>query len=245
MIPKIIHLCWFSKDPYPKAIAKCLASWRVHLKDYEVVLWNFDRFPRGKSKWVDDAFDNRKYAFAADYIRAYALYNYGGIYLDSDVEVLKNFDDFLHLPYMIGRESDSLKIEAAVMGSEKGNPIFKDLLEYYENRDFIKEDGSFDVRPLPCIMMDIVESRGRIADIASISEFGDDSGTFYLFRPDFFSPLHIVNLELELTPNSVTIHRFSGSWQSETHQFKKKVQKLIGPRLTLAVQRIKHSLSRN
>lgn len=243
MIPKIIHLCWFSKDPYPKAIAKCLASWRVHLKDYEVVLWNFDRFPRGTSKWVDDAFDNRKYAFAADYIRAYALYNFGGIYLDSDVEVLRNFDDFLHLPYMIGRESDSLKIEAAVMGSEKGNPIFKDLLEYYEDRDFIKEDGSFDVRPLPCIMMDIVENRGRIADIASISEFGDDSGTFYLFQPDFFSPLHIVNLELELTPNSVTIHRFSGSWQTGTHQFKKKVQKLIGPRLTRAVQTIKHRLS--
>ena len=95
MIPKIIHLCWFSNDAYPKVISKCLATWDKYLKGYEIMLWNFDRFPKGKSKWVDEAFENKKYAFAADYIRAYALYNYGGIYLDSDVEVLKNLKPLL------------------------------------------------------------------------------------------------------------------------------------------------------
>ena len=99
MIPKIIHFCWLSDDPYPKKIQFCLDTWKKKLPDYEIMLWDFNRFPKDKSVWVSEAFDARKYAFAADYIRFYALYNYGGIYLDSDVEVIKNFDDFLHLPY--------------------------------------------------------------------------------------------------------------------------------------------------
>lgn len=244
MIPKIIHLCWFSNDAYPKVISKCLATWDKYLKGYEIMLWNFDRFPKGKSKWVDEAFENKKYAFAADYIRAYALYNYGGIYLDSDVEVLKNFDEFLDLPYILGRESDSGQIEAAVMGSEKGNPMFKELLDYYDNRNFIMEDGTFDTRPLPGIMMEIIAKYGKPVNIDSVSKFGNEDGTLYIFNADYFSPLHIINLRLELTPNSVTIHHFAGTWTSKTHQFKKRVQKIIGPRLTLIVQRLKHMILR-
>ena len=81
MIPKIIHYCWLSNDPIPDDLKKCMDSWKEKLPDYEVMLWNFDRFPKTKSQWVSDAFDNKKYAFAADYIRLNALYNYGGIYL--------------------------------------------------------------------------------------------------------------------------------------------------------------------
>ena len=92
MIPKRIHLCWLSGDPYPAKIGKCLASWKKHLPDYEVVLWDTKRFDLESSPWVKQAFEAKKYAFAADYIRFYALYNYGGIYLDSDVEVLRSFD---------------------------------------------------------------------------------------------------------------------------------------------------------
>ena len=87
MIPKQIHLCWLSGDPYPAKIEKCLASWKKHLPDYEVVLWDTERFDLESVPWVKQAFEAKKYAFAADYIRFYALYNYGGIYLDSDVEV--------------------------------------------------------------------------------------------------------------------------------------------------------------
>ncbi len=105
MIPKIIHFCWLSDEPYPESIQKCMNSWKEKLPDYEIWKWDFKRFPKGSAKWVDQAFEKRKYAFAADYIRLYALSNYGGIYLDSDVEVLKSFDDLLHLPYFIGMEN--------------------------------------------------------------------------------------------------------------------------------------------
>ena len=99
MISKVIHLCWLSGDPYPEKIKKCIDSWKRVLSDYEIILWDTKRFDLDSSIWVKQAFEAKKYAFAADYIRFYALYHYGGIYMDSDVEVLKSFDDLLHLPY--------------------------------------------------------------------------------------------------------------------------------------------------
>ena len=116
MIPKIIHLCWLSGDAYPAKIAKCLKTWRQHLPDYEIMLWDTQRFDMNSSQWVRQAFECKKYAFAADYIRFYALYHHGGIYLDSDVEVLKSFDDLLDLPYFVGAEKAQTP-EAAIMGA--------------------------------------------------------------------------------------------------------------------------------
>lgn len=240
MIPKVIHFCWLSDDSYPKTIQKCINSWNKHLNGYEIKLWNFDRFPRGKSAWVDQAFDSRKYAFAADYIRAYALYNEGGIYLDSDVEVLKNFDKFLHLPYFFGQESDSGKIEAAVMGAEKGNPLFKALLEHYDSSSFIKDDGSFDTTPLPSLLSEISRKTNEWTIIDNVDKFQDRPGVLNIFTPDFFSPIHIINMRLEKTSNTVSIHHFAGSWNSPYRRFKKWLQKLIGPRSTLFVQKVKH-----
>ena len=104
MIPKIIHLCWLSGDPYPEKIQKCLASWKKHLPDYEIMLWDTNRFDVNSTAWTKEAFEAHKYAFVADYIRFYAVYHYGGIYLDSDVEVLKSFDDLLDKPYFVGEE---------------------------------------------------------------------------------------------------------------------------------------------
>ena len=118
MIPKQIHLCWLSGDPYPAKIEKCLASWKKFLPDYEVVLWDTKRFDLDAVPWVKQAFEAKKYAFAADSIRFYALYNYGGIYLDSDVEVLRSFDPLLDLPYFAGAETAGT-IEAAVLGDKE------------------------------------------------------------------------------------------------------------------------------
>ena len=119
MIPKIIHLCWLSGDPYPRKIQDCLDSWKKHLPSYEIILWDTKRFNIHEVPWVEQAFNTKKYAFAADYIRLYALYHHGGIYLDSDVEILKSLDNFLELPYFVGAETSGT-IEAAILGAEKG-----------------------------------------------------------------------------------------------------------------------------
>lgn len=148
MIPKIIHLCWLSKEQYPTDIQICLDSWKKKLPDYEIWLWDTERFDINSTLWTKQAFENRKYAFAADYIRLYALYNYGGIYMDSDVFVYKSFNDLLILPYFIGQDYERA-FEPAIIGAEKGTKWIKQVLERYKNRCFVRPDGSFDTEPLP------------------------------------------------------------------------------------------------
>lgn len=214
MIPKIIHFCWLSNDPYPEKIQKCIDSWHKFLPDYEFVHWNFDRFPRGKSIWVDQAFDNHKYAFAADYIRLYALYNYGGIYLDTDVEVLKSFDDLLSLPYFIGRENSPHGIEAAIMGAEKNLEWIKDCFDYYEGRKFVIGFGDFDTQVLPRILLNQINKNHSLNLISNKEEFAYDDKLVNIFPIDWFSPKKWDTGELVITQNTRAIHHFAGTWKS-------------------------------
>lgn len=222
MIPKIIHYCWLSNDPYPDNIQKCIDSWKKYLPDYEIVLWNFDRFPKGKSQWVDQAFDSHRYAFAADYLRLYALYNYGGIYLDSDVEVLKSFDNLLHLPYFIGQENTTSGIEAATMGFEKGHPLIKAMLEFYEGKDFINQDGSYNDEALPYIIRRCIETRYDYHLISNTNEFVNDINKINILPIDWFSPKHWFTKEVCCTENTYSIHHFAASWKSNITEEKQE-----------------------
>ena len=139
MIPKIIHLCWLSGDPYPRKIQDCLDSWKKHLPSYEIILWDTKRFNIHEVPWVEQAFNTKKYAFAADYIRLYALYHHGGIYLDSDVEILKSLDNFLELPYFVGAETSGTIEEPkkVVTGSNAAWIIMKDEISYVKTEVMI------------------------------------------------------------------------------------------------------------
>ena len=217
MIPKIIHLCWLSGDPYPTKIARCLKTWKKYLPDYEVMLWDTNRFDLNSSIWVRQAFEKKKYAFAADYIRFYALYYYGGIYLDSDVEVLKSFDDMLDLPYFIGAEKAQTP-EAAVIGAEQGCDWIKQCLDYYNNRSFLKEDGSVDIRKLPEIM-DLEIRKLKPLRILSLEESLkirqlDMQKEVLVFNDVFFSPKVFDSREVEITPYTYVIHHYQNSWFS-------------------------------
>lgn len=216
MIPKIIHYCWLSDDPFPDKIQYCIDSWKRVLHDYEIIKWDFKRFPKDKSLWVSEAFDMKKYAFAADYIRFYALYNYGGIYLDSDVEVLQKFDPFLANQYMFGRENSSKEIEAAVMGAEKNFEPFKLMLDYYEDKHFINKDGTYNCIPLPQIMKIILGKNYIYKDIASIDDFICEHNQLCLYPYFYFSPINLETLQLESTEDTVTIHHFAASWKSDS-----------------------------
>lgn len=242
MIPKVIHYCWLSNDPLPKKIQFCIDSWAKKIPDYEVVLWDFNRFPKDRSTWVSEAFDAKKYAFAADYIRFYALYNYGGIYLDSDVEVLKNFDEFLNLPYMLGCENLSGNIEAAVIGAEKGFVPFKKMLDYYEGRHFVNTDGSFNSTPVPRLMDKILGDEYKFVKIDNPAEFRNNPDELCILPNDYFSPVHLLTMKLEKTPRTVAIHHFAGSWESNSYKFRKKMQKLLGHRVSLAIIKAKSIL---
>ena len=213
MIPKIIHLCWMSGDPFPSDIQKCIDSWKRILPDYEIWLWDTKRFDLSTSVWVTEAYDKKKYAFCADYIRMYALLNHGGVYLDSDVEVLRSFNDLLTLPYFIGYESKQY-FEAAVIGAEKGNPFIGDVLAYYKDRHFVKENGSLDIQIMPEVMMNVTNSKWKRVLINEISDFINDPTIINVFPYDWFSPIDSTGKRyvLRVSKNTYCIHHFASAW---------------------------------
>lgn len=152
MIPRTIHFCWLSNEPYPLIVRYCMQQWHQLLPGYSFKLWNTESFDIEKVAWVKEACECRKYAFAADYIRAYALYVEGGFYLDSDILLKRNLDDLLENDFVscvecyydaAGKISDC-GLQAAFMGSRAGHPYLRDVLDYYEARHFITGNGSLD-----------------------------------------------------------------------------------------------------
>jgi len=235
MIPKIIHYCWLSGDPFPESIAKCMASWKAQLPDYEFVLWDTNRFDISSNSWVRQAFETKKYAFAADFIRLHAVYHFGGIYMDTDVEVVKPFDDLLSLPYFVGSEGDGI-IEAGIFGAEKGTPWLKDCLSYYDGKSFIKPDGTFDTWTLPRIMMESIGKKRTFAEVPKAGIFEalqtNDPSTLYMFPKDVFCAKNHGTGVITKTQNTYSIHHFAMSWISKKHTFfpdlKRKLMRFFG-----------------
>lgn len=229
-----------SDDPLPPMQQSCLDSWRKLLPDYEIRLWDFKRFPKDKSLWVSQAFDTKKYAFAADYIRAYALYNFGGIYLDSDVEVRKSFNDLLQLPYFIGYENGTGHPEAAVVGAEARHPLYEALLRRYDSRMFRKADGSLDTIGMPAVILEEAANIGlKIKDADSPNDVKRDKDTMYVLPYDYFSPMDHNNLRVYATERTYAIHRFAASWVSGKMLMKRRIKKIIGPQLSGLAVKIK------
>ena len=145
MIPKIIHYCWFGKNPKPEIIKKCIDSWHRFCPDYQIIEWNESNFDVAGNRYVKEAYESKKWAFVSDYVRLYVLYKYGGIYLDTDCEVLKNLDIFLNYDGVVGGYEEDVYISTATMFSEKENKWIKTLLDYYCDRPFILPNGKYDL----------------------------------------------------------------------------------------------------
>ena len=234
MIPKIIHYCWLSTDSYPEKIKYCIESWKKYLPGYDIILWDLNRFDMSRSQWVKQAFDSKKYAFAADYIRCYALYHYGGIYLDSDVEVIKSFDDILDLPYFIGVDcSDAL--EPAIMGFEQGNKLLSDMLDYYNDNQFILNDGRLNVLPLPIVMKDIALKYLSFKNISNKREFDYNSLVLNLFPCTYFSPKRQDNFKVIKSKDTYTIHHFNGGWYSKKQLIFRFISKKLGHNVAVKI----------
>lgn len=219
MIPKIIHYCWLSNDPIPKDLKKYMKSWKEKLYDYEFILWDLNRFDLNRSLWVKQAFEAKKYAFAADYIRLYAVYNYGGIYMDMDVEVIKSFNDLLRNDYILGYEA-AKGLEAGVFGAPKKAPWVKEVLEYYTSKEFALPNGLYNDTPLPIIMDEVLN-----ADYITNKKIVP-------LPTDFLTAKSYKTGNITITPNTYTIHHFAGSWKSWDEKMKIIIARIIGTKLT-------------
>ena len=231
MIPKIIHYCWFGRGQMPELALKCIESWHKYLPGYTMKLWNEDSFDINSVPYVKEAYEARKFAFVTDYIRLYALYHEGGIYMDTDVEVLKPLDDLLDLPAFSGYESNKFSnFPTGLMASAAGGVWVKEQLDYYTDRHFLLPDGSLDMTTNTVTISRIMKENG----FELTGEYQVYKNDMHCFPSDYFCPMTSTRV-LKLTKNSYCIHHFAGSWHTPT--LKQKIKKfvfgkIVGAKLT-------------
>jgi len=236
MIPKIIHYCWFGRNPLPSEARKCIASWKKYLPDYEIKEWNEDTFDINSNQYVKEAYENKKFAFVTDYVRLYALVNEGGIYMDTDVEVLKSYDPFLHHAAFSGFENNNF-VPTGMMASEKGGRWVTELLDEYNDRKFVKEDGSFDTTTNTETITNNMVKHGLVLN----NTYQDFPGLATMYPSDYFCPKDHGTGVINLTENSVCIHHFACSWLPKTlkirHLLKLLMVKLLGVKIASRIGR--------
>jgi len=210
MIPRVIHYCWFGGNPLPKLAKKCIKSWKKYCPDYEIIRWDEDSFDISAAPlYVRQAYEAKKWAFVTDYVRLYAMTTYGGIYMDTDVEVVKPLDQFLQHRAFSGFESE-IDIPTGIMACEKDFPLFQEFLRYYDTASFYNEDGSMNMTTNVIVMTDICIKYGLIQNnqYQTVNDFA-------LYPKEVFCPFCADTGAVESTDKTVTIHWFSASWTSE------------------------------
>ncbi|MBR4320886.1 glycosyltransferase family 32 protein [Treponema sp.] len=212
MIPKIIHYCWLGGKDFPIDVENCINSWKKNLPDYEFKLWSEKNFDINSNSWVSEAYKRKKYAFVSDYIRVWALYNYGGIYLDCDVEVIKSFNDLLKYKAFFGLECTLLP-ETAVIASEPNLEWVKVFMDYYNSHDFLDCNGKERSIANNILFPKIIEDYFKI-DYFSYS-FDIISNDLKIFPSEYFSPLNYLTKQKNITDNTYTIHKFNNSWAEQ------------------------------
>lgn len=230
MIPKIIHYCWLGEDEYPQIVKKCIASWHEKMPDWEYRLWDKTCLNKIDVPWVHEAYKAKVFSHAADYIRLYAVYKYGGFYFDSDVEALKDFTPLTSLPYVLGLENGTGFIEAATFGAEAGNAYIKKCMEWYHDKHFVNADGTYNYKMVITRMMK--ESLNNYITINTLREFDiNDRNTIQIFAPQFFSPKNGAYQKLtDLTGKTYSIHHFRNSWIPWRSKFATWVWRYMGNR---------------
>lgn len=237
MIPKIIHYCWFGGKPMPRLAQTCIRSWKKHCPGYELKLWDESNFDLNQYPYAKEAYNSGKYAFVTDVVRLHALYHEGGIYMDTDVEVLKPLDEFLHHHAFSGFESDT-RVPTGIMASEKGGRWAKENLAYYDGKHFIKEDGSLDMTTNVTTITDYMVQQGLLLN----NTYQEIDGLFTMYPRDYFCPKDFLTQEIEMSPNTACIHHFNMSWHSMSSRLNWKIrwfcQKHMGARLGLKLSNL-------
>jgi len=224
LIPKKIHYCWFGGNELDQLSKKCIASWKKYLPDYEIIEWNEKNFDINQNMFVQQAYQQKKYAFVSDYVRLYALYNYGGIYMDVDVEVIRPLNQFLLHRAFTGNEGSQYCI-TGTMGAEKGHPWIKILFEHYKNQKFIEEDGSLNMTTNTVLITNatIKHFDWERKDVYQVLQ--DD---LHIYPFDYFCAK---SYKIFITDNTFTIHHYNGSWltknQKATINIKRRVKRIL------------------
>ncbi|MCR0182866.1 hypothetical protein MKC97_08145 [[Clostridium] innocuum] len=222
-IPKIIHYCWFGGSTKPDYVIKCIESWKEILPEYEIIEWNEDNFDIGYCVFSREAYEMKKYAFVSDITRLYALFHYGGIYLDTDVEVIKSFNDILEnrsciLGYEIGD-----KIATSFIAAEKNNEMIGKFLKIYNEKKFISENNEQNIIPNVNYLTNLLLDRGLKLN----GQYQELSNGIVVYPSTYFSPFDYINCVDDSNEQTYCIHHFAVSWLNKSALMKRKIKRII------------------
>lgn len=240
-IPKVIHYCWFGGKPLPKMAKKCIKSWKKYLPDYEIKQWDESNFNVNIIPYTAQAYEAKKYAFVSDYARFWILYNYGGLYFDTDVEIIRPMDDIIATGSFMGCEKEyispgnptSLCVNPGLgIGASKGTSFYKDVLDLYMTLRFINENGSQNLTTIVEYVSNILYSKGMV-NTGTIQKIDN----IHIYPKEYFCPL-TPTLLLNITENTKSIHHFEASWETHTVKLRKKIKRLLGYKAVKYIQPI-------
>lgn len=231
MIPKKIHYCWVGGNPIPDNLQKCIDSWKKYCPDYEIIRWDESNYDFSKNRYMWQAYTEKKWGFVPDYARLDIIYNEGGIYLDTDVELVKSLDSLLDDHAFVGCETvDSIALGLG-FGAEKGNQVIKRMLDEYDTYDFVKSNGELNLKPSPEYQTEFFnrmgfESGEKIQKIEEIT----------IYPTQYFNPTDLNTGKVNLCSETFSIHHYSASWLSPKkkirYSFHKFLNRLIGVKAT-------------
>ena len=233
-IPKIIHYCWFGGGEFTDLMKDCMKSWKEFCPDYQIIEWNESNVDLNECQYIKEAYERKRWAFVSDYIRNKAVYEYGGIYLDTDVMLVKSLDPLLeHQGGYAGWEEGAVNTGLG-FGAEPHNEIVKEFLDIYKGRSFLREDGSEQYIISPALTMEVLRRHG-LEDRDDIIQQVDG---FTIYPREYFCPYDIRLEKMNKTPNTVSIHYYSASWYTEEQRIehkklvkKRRMEKRLGKTL--------------
>ena len=238
-IPKIIHYCWFGGNSIPELGLKCIESWKKYFPDYEIRQWDETNFDLNINNYVKEAYEQKKWAFVSDYARFWILYNYGGIYFDTDVEVVKKPSEEIINSCFMGEEdsnhnwnkSTNSKYQIASglgLSANSGLGLYKEILEYYDNEHFLLEDGTLNLETVVSRVTKILEKYGyrgnkTIERVKGVT----------VYPPDYFCAMNPDDGIIRITDNTISIHHYADTWHSEKEKQAIKLSKKFENKGTL------------
>lgn len=210
LIPKVIHYCWFSRKEMPEGFKKCIASWKRYCPDYEIVRWDESNYDVNKIGYMQKAYEYQKWGFVTDCARFDILYQHGGIYMDTDVELVRNLDELLYQTAFCGVEKWGNVNTGGGCGAVAGHPMIKKMLDSRECISFVREDGKLNLETCG-----VYETRSLISEGMRVDNRVQVVHGMTVYSSDYFSPYDYMSGELNMTENTFSIHHFNGGWLDE------------------------------
>ncbi|MCM1139378.1 MAG: glycosyl transferase [Muribaculum sp.] len=244
-IPKVIHYCWFGRNPLPESALKCISSWRKYFPDYEIKEWNEDNFDINICQYTQEAYEARKYAFVSDYARFWILYKYGGVYFDTDVEAIRPMDDiinegaFMGIEKSLATQDPESPYEVGVapglgLGAPSGLDLYREILEHYHSKSYLNETQTIVGNTTWILKKHGFANKNKKQNVAGV----------IIYPADVFCPMDSTTGIIDITQNTRTIHHYSASWRDQStslfklHLLKNKLIKILGPGIVMPIAAI-------